>query len=358
MSEELQQEQSFDDAFNAAINNRGSAVAEPTAVETPAAVVAEPEAIPAAEAEIKADPTPEPTIKEVEKIVEKVVEKFPEFKNEQSKQLFDLLTGEDADKAEEAILEVLREKKKNYDTMSDLDIMKNAFRKEYKDWTKEEIDAKIRRTYGKDLEKIDLKTIDQELEPEAYDRALAHNEKVEDNLLALKVDAREKRDVLKAAQKSIELPKINKPAPVENNQPSAQEVEEANKRWIATAEEGVRDFSEIKLKVGDEDVSYKLDEDEKKNLTERVKNFNLLNLPKELGWYKEDGTVNVAKLAEDRYYLENKDRIHKSIATQIETKATKRVMAEIKGVDLTTKTPQAAEAQSLADAFYDAIKRK
>lgn len=304
-----------------------------------------------------AEPAAEPEPKIVEKIVEKTIEKLPEFKSDKAKQLFEqLTTAEDPKAAEKTVLEYLREKNRDYTVMSDMDVVKAALRKENPTWTKDDVDLKIRRTYGKNLNTIDLNAIDKDIDPDGYEKAVQHNEDVENALSDLRLDALQKRPMLIQQQQELELPSIKQqqaPAPVG---PTPEEVEAANQQWLQAVESSLPALSEIKQTIDNKEVVYALNDDDKKGLQEKIKNFNLLSFSKERGWQNEDGTPNVLKLAEDVLKLENFDKISKSYATQMKTEATKDVLRSIKNVDDTKRPPQEGAPASFEEAYFATLK--
>lgn len=326
---------------------------EPAPAEEP---ITPPAAEPAAEPVVKPPVVEEP--KTIIKEVEKIVEKYPEFKSEKAKQLFEnLVNAEDPKVAEKSVLDYLREKQRDYTTMSDMDVVKAALRKENPTWTKEDVDLKIRRTYGKNLTPIDLNTIDKELDPDKYEQAEAHNEDVSNALADLRLDALQKRPTLIQQQQELELPTIKsavqEPAP---SGPTLEQIEAANKAWKEAVEASMGNVSSIKQTIDDKEVEYSLTDDEKKALNTKIENFNLLQFSKDRGWQNEDGTPNIQKLAEDVLKLENFDKISKSFGTQLKTEVTKDVLKSIKNVDEGKRPPQENGAPaSLADAYFAAI---
>lgn len=298
------------------------------------------------------DNNPAPIEKIVE--VEKIVEKWPEFKNDKSKDLFNRLTNaEDHKQAEKEVLDYLREKNRDYTVMSDVDIVKSALRKENPTWTKDDVDLKMRRMYGKDLNKIDTSSIDADLDPEKYENALKHNENVENALADLCLDALQKRPVLIQAQQELELPTIQQQeSAAQPNQPTQADIEAANAQWLKTVEASLPSLSQIKQIIDDKEVVYDLNDTDKKELGDDIKNFNLLNFSKARGWQNEDGTPNILKLAEDVLKLKSFDKISKSYATQIKTETTKDVLKQIKNVDDKKSPPQENSVTSLEDAYF------
>lgn len=313
---------------------------------------------PAATAETEATvATPAEEVKTVIKEVEKIVEKHPEFKNDRSKQLFEtLINADDPKVAEQSILDYLREKKRDYSVMSDMDVMKAALRKENPTWTKEDVDLKLRRTYGKNLTPIDLSTIDKDIDPDKYEQAEKHNEDVSNALADLRLDALQKRPMLIKQQEELELPAIKSAQPAAPQGPTDEQIEAANKAWKEAVDASMGNLKSIKQTIDDKEVEYSLTDEDKKALNTKLEGFNLLQFSKDRGWQNEDGTPNIQKLAEDVLKLENFDKISKSFGTQLKTEVTKNVLKSIKNVDDTKRPVQEQGApSSLADAFYAAM---
>ena len=80
-------------------------------------------------------------------------------------------------------------------------------------------------------------------------------------------------------------------------------------------------LDEFNFKLGDEDVSYKITEDEQKQLVDKMKGFNAESYLLERGWLNQDGTPNIKKITEDVYILENNEKMFKSGWTQAKEKA-------------------------------------
>lgn len=304
---------------------------EPTAEPTPEPITnTEPEPTPVAE-----------KVVEVEKVIEKVIEKHPEFKDEYSKAIYEAILA--GGEKEVEIKKYLDEKYRDYNTMSDMDTVKEKLKRDNPSWSPKDIDAEIKFKYGKTFEKVDLSEIDSDEEPQKYAEAIKHNEDIERRELLLERDGRDARYALEQLKKSIELPNIPKAeAAPEVQAPTQEEVDELNRKWEAQVNSEMAKLGDLKFKVGDEEVTYKLTDDDKATTTEFMKNFTGEELAKDLGWVDENGNENLLKIAEDRLKLKAFEKIFASSATQIKTATKKEVMAEIKNIDL-TPSPQSPE---------------
>lgn len=272
----------------------------------------------------------------VEKVVEKIVEKYPEFKDENAKALYEHFTSGNTD----AVYNYLSEIKKNYDTMSDIDVVKENLAKANPLWTPQDIDLEIRAEYGKQLEKYNLDDFDKDVDPEGYAKAEAHNERAEENLLRLQRAARNARVSLKEKQKTIELPKIQQEAPqaAPVAEYTPEQIEEAKRNWANAAEQQVAALADYKFQVGDdknpEEVVFAVTPEEKAARVDAMKKWNGGDFMTARGWMNTDGTFNLLKIAEDVHTLENATKMVKSAYTQGITKGKKDAIAkDIKNID-------------------------
>lgn len=311
-------------------------------VAAPAAepAAAEPKATPAgktepAKVELPAPPTaPEPKV--IERIVERIVEKHPEFKDENSKKLYDAWVDNRMDE----VKAYWREMDKNFDTMSPIDLVREGLAKKHPQWSQSEIELELRSDYGKQLEKYNLDDFDKETDPDGYKEALAHNERADANTLKLERDARDYRITLKEAQKTIELPKIKDEAPaVESPQgPTQDQIDEAARNWAAAAEEQVKDLSDYTFNVGDdknpEEVVFAVTPEEKAARVDRMKTWNGKDFMARRGWINDDGSFNLLKIAKDEHTLDSNEKMVKSAYTQGITNGRKLEVAKIKNIDL------------------------
>lgn len=279
--------------------------------------------------------------------------KIPKFSNPESEALFNAWTSGEKD----AVIGYIKETQKDYKTMSDYDVRIEALSKANPSWTRAEVELEMRTTYGENLEKIDLNSVDKDLDPAGYKEAVAHNKEVDRNSLLLQRDARDDRYKLIEQQSKIQLPEIKKAdAPAPATQPTEAELAEATSKWVKNVEDNLPKLSNIKMNIDNKEVEYVRSDDEKKELTEYMKTFNIFNFAKESGWYNEDGTPNSLKIAEDVHFLKNKEAVTKSFATQVKTDVTKNVLKQIKNVDGThTETDTRQVFDTLEDAAWDAM---
>lgn len=270
-------------------------------------------------------------VKETIREVEKIVEKYPEM-DEYTTEMFNaLMEGK-----EDVLYTYLAEKNRDYKTMSDYDVVKANLMKANPNLTDEIAELKMERTY-REIYKVDTSKINKEESPDEYEEATDHNKKVEENLKLLKLDAFDARLALEASKKDIKLPKIKTNEVEVPKQPTAEEIAQGRATWEATVNEEVPKVKEFTWKIGDEDVNYKVSEDELKDNLEFMKNLNNLTLATELGWMDKDGKQNVAKIAGDVRKLKSIDKLIASAYSQGKAAGAKGTAEKIKNIDLTAK---------------------
>lgn len=271
-------------------------------------------------------------------IQEKIVEKPIEFKDEHAEKLYTALTtgGEEAEKQ---LLAYLSKKHTDYNTMPTVDVLRAKIQLEKPHWDSDDIQAEVESRYGSEnLTKYDLSLIDKEDEPDRYEKAENYNKEV-DRLLKLRErDAKDARVFLESTKQTIELPTIKKEE-LQVPQKTQAEIDAERLQWDTQVEAQMADFSGIKVKVGNEEITYKFTDEEKSTQTDYMKRADIPTLFKDLGWVKEDGTDNILKIAEDVQKLKDFNKIISSIGTSIKTANKKEIIAkDIKNIDLDNKT--------------------
>ena len=262
---------------------------------------------------------------------EKVVERYPEMSDDAKKLLEALQAGK-----EDELFNYLSEKRKDYEAMSDYDVVKENIMRSNPNWTEKDVAIELKSKYGGLSAKKDLSQIDEDIYPDEYKSAVEFNELIEERETILARDAREARRVLDEQKKNIEFPKLTQEV---QNQPTDEEIAEANKQWEAMVVSEVPKISDFKYKLNGEDVVYKITEEERTNLTETMKGFNASEYLSKRGWFDQEGNPNILKISEDVYKLENQGKMIGSVATQIKTATRKEVISrDIKNIDMDDKS--------------------
>ena len=248
---------------------------------------------------------------------------------------------------EDALYEYLTLKKTDYSKISDIDVISGFISSDHPNWDEDDIQFELEQKYGSALfeDKIDLSEIDKELYPDEYKEAVKINKEIDKAQKLLKRDAIEKRAELEEIKQNIQLPTSAKKsddnvkeASVEQSQPeglSQEQIEYLQKQWLESVERDVPSVSEFKFNLGDEEVSYKVTEDEQAQMVQKMKDFNAETYLVERGWLNQDGTPNVKKITEDVYILENAEKMFKSGWTQAKEKAKMDIIGkDIKNINL------------------------
>ena len=296
-------------------------------------------------------PVAEPkTDAQVAQVTEKIIEKYPEFTNDLSKQLFEAIRQGKTDE----VYQYLAAQKKDYQTMSDMDVIKEDLKAANPKWSDKDIESEIRYKYGSLSlpQKKDLSLIDQNIDPDGYEKAVEFNDKVDEKELLLSRDARDARIRREDSKQTIEFPKLDQPT-AESEKPLTQdEIDESNRKWEARVESEMPTLADLKFKVGDEEVTYKITDEEKASMVTYMKDFSGEKVAKDRGWIDADGNENVVKIAEDLLKLQHFEKIFASSGTQLKTLATKEVLADIKNVDLQTQQSSPQLGQDLGALIW------
>jgi len=266
----------------------------------------------------------------------------PKFKNDEAKAWFELVQSEEGTKA---LKDYISEKEKDYKSMSDVDIMKNALKAENPAWDAKRIDLELRHKYGTNLEKIDTDGLDPEVDKEELKEANAHNREVEKNLELLQMHAFDKRVAMIDKQSKLILPELKKAetstqAPQETPDQAAERIA----KWQKKVEETVPKLSNFKIDIDDKGVEYVWTDDEKAAQVAEMKDFNIFKWMESEQWTNKDGTWNPDKIAEGVRLLRDHKKIIASVASQVKTEAIRATMAKIKGIDPNYVAPSPPQA--------------
>lgn len=275
---------------------------------------------------ILGDTQEETTITPQGTVVERIVEKYPEMSEDSQSILRALQDGKFED-----VYKHLDNKLKNFTSMSDYDVIREGLKIEHPEWTEKRLSLEFKTKYDipakKDLSEMDADDYDGE-----YKKAVEFNDAVEEkeNLLALQ--AEEYRIKLEANKTTIEFPKVTEN--IISNEPTQEQIAEANKQWEAMVVAELPKLSDFKYKLNGEDVIYKITNEEKASLTETMKGFNASDFLTKRGWFDQEGNPNILRITEDVYRLENEGKMIGSVATQIKTATRKEVISkDIKNID-------------------------
>lgn len=248
---------------------------------------------------------------------------------------------------EDTIYEYLSIKKTDYTAVPDIDVLAGFISSEHPNWDTDDIEFELEQKYGSALfeDKVDLSEIDKDVYPDEYKEAVKINKEIDKAQKLLKRDALEKRAELEDLKQNIQLPisgnkqpdnNVSETSEEETQQGLSQEqIEYLQKQWLDSVERDVPGVNEFKFNLGDEEVSYKVTEDEQQQLVQKMRDFNAEEYLFDRGWVNQDGTPNVKKITEDVYILENAEKMFKSGWTQAKEKAKMDIIGkDIKNINL------------------------
>jgi hypothetical protein len=290
-----------------------------------------------------------------------------EWENESAKNIYDsLVSGNLSD-----VADVLYEQKvlSELDSMPESDVLKLKIAYDYPELSPEEIQEEFDAKYSIDKDFDKSMMTDEEIaskmkQIEKQEKAVARE---------LKKDVREAKDYLQTLKEDISFPDIlsqfQESQPVVNtdevvNQYLKSQEEEQSKAYQQAREmfensidEGLKSFEGFNVNYKDEEVQfdgkYSLSVEEKAQLQNDLKGFDLESFygPR----YYKDGKYDTKQLAEDIYFLNNRDKIVNSMVTQAVSKAKSDLLKGMKNIDY-SNTPRGAAAADTSD--YDSMVSK
>jgi hypothetical protein len=290
------------------------------------------------------------------------------FKNELSKKVFDaILSGNYADVApiiyEQSVLS-------NLDKLSPQDAVKLQMQYENPDMTSEDIEKEFKDRYEFEEEKVDTEFMTEE-------EVKAHQKRVEKERKSfekeLKRDARDAVRFLSEKREDIDIPNINEY--INSKAPQApdnsKEIEEYNsymeterKKYEDSIEPSLEKITPFELEFKDDEVNFKVNftpnKEDLEGMKDKLKAFTLEDYFGPEYYNQEKGEYNTAKLAEDIYWRENREKIVKSIVSQAVASAKADMLKKIKGVSIgdapssssSSNTSSRSELDSFVDKLY------
>jgi hypothetical protein len=286
-----------------------------------------------------------------------------EWESEVAKNIYDSLTNGNISE----VADILYEQKvlSELDKMDESDILKLKIAYDYPDLSPEEIEEEFASKYSVD------KDFDESLMTEEEVAAKRKQFEKQEKALAreLKKDVREAKDYLQSLKQDISFPDILSQFQ-EQSQPSvnteevvsqylktqeeeqAKAYEQARQMYEQSIESGLSAFEGFNVNYKDEEVQfdgkYALSPEEKAQLQNDLKDFDLESFygPR----YYKDGKYDTKQLAEDVYFLQNREKIVNSMVTQAVSKAKADLLKGMKNIDY-SNTPRTAAVSDMSD--YD-----
>lgn len=236
--------------------------------------------------------------------------------------------------------------------------------------TKEDIDFKYKQEYGTPKQPTQRVT---ETEDEFAERMEEWKERVSDLEMKRVVDAKMAIPQLEQLKHKIVLPEIETKQVVNHTQPTQEELDamkKYNDAYVQSSDASVKNFNGFSVKVKNEDVGipeitipYVVVDAEKNSLSQQMRDFVNSNYDANAlfadRWVNEDNSLNTQRMAEDRYLLDNRDKIFQKLAEESATKAVEEFIKGKKKINInetqTTQTQTFENEKSDFDKIRDSF---
>jgi len=294
-----------------------------------------------------------------------------EWDNEMAKQIYNSLVNGDISQVADIMYEqkVLSE----IDSMSENEVLMLKLAYDYPDLTPDEIQEEFHSKYSVDSDFDESLLTDDEIaskkkQIEKQQKAIARE---------IKKDVREAKEYLQTLKQDISFPDILsqvQQAPQQNVNPEeyvnqyltaqqeeqAKAYQQARETFEKSVEDGLRSFDGFNVNYKDEDVQFdgkfSLTQEEKTQLQDTMKAFDLESFYGNR-YYKE-GKYDTKQLAEDIYFLQNRDKVVNSMVTQAVSKAKADLLKSMKNIDYSNSPRQSAAISSndydkMVDAMFN-----
>lgn len=271
-----------------------------------------------------------------------------EWDNEESKVIYESLISGDYG----SVSDMLYEQKllSNLSEMNDADAVMMSLAYQYPDLTPEEIHEEFESRYS--IPKEDTEYMSE-------DELAAYNRKVEKESKRiereLKKDARVAKETLSSYKKEISFPDILSKAKefasvvdpkeyvnqyIQSEQTKSEQTAKAEReKYLSQVDKGLNEFNGFEVKYKDEEVSidakFAIPDEDKAALKQELNDFDLVDYFGNR--YVKDDQYDTRQIAEDKYFLQNRDKIINSLVTQAVSKAKLDWLKSIKGIDLSSK---------------------
>ena len=271
-----------------------------------------------------------------------------EWDNEESKVIYESLINGDYG----SVSDMLYEQKllSNLSEMNDSDAVIMSLAYQYPDLTPEEIHEEFESRYG--IPKEDTEYMSED-ELSAYNRKVEKESKRIER--ELKKDARVAKETLSSYKKEISFPDILSKAKefasvvdpkeyvnqyIQSEQTKSEQTAKAEReKYLSQVDKGLNEFNGFEVKYKDEEVSidakFSIPDEDKTALKQELNDFDLVDYFGNR--YVKDDQYDTRQIAEDKYFLQNRDKIINSLVTQAVSKAKLDWLKSIKGIDLSSK---------------------
>ena len=267
-----------------------------------------------------------------------------EWKDDLSKTIYEKLVNKDVSD----LADILYEQKvlSSLDSMDDSDIIKLSMAYEYPDLTPEEIEEEFNSKFK----------VETELDEDLYtqEELVAKRKEIEKQQKAINREmkklVREAKNSLSEMKQDIDFPDIlsqiqntNQVSPddvisqylTKQQQEQQAAYQQSRQVFESSIQDGLKNFEGFSVNYKDEDVSfdgrYNLTNEDKAELQGVLQNFDLDSFYGNR--YFKDGKYDTKQLAEDVYFLQNRDKIVNAMVTQAVSKAKADILKGMKNID-------------------------
>lgn len=310
--------------------------------------------------------------------LKKIKEQAPQdlkFENDESKKVFELLReGKTKDvlkiyETQEKIDAVLNQE---VTKETAADIIKLGMKLKYPSLTDTQIDFQYRQEFSAPKEPVQKA---DELDEDFTERHNEWKEKAVNAEMKATIAATMAKPEIEQAKTKIVLPDISNQA-TQTQAPTQEELEKAKRFdevYVQSVESSMKEFKGFSVSVKNEavglpeiSVGYEVTDNEKAALTQELKDFSQngynANPLFSQRWVNEDGTLNTKLIAEDRYWLANRDKIIQKTTFDAATKAIESYIKGKKNINInetfstgTTdlgQTDKKTELDTVRDQFF------
>jgi hypothetical protein len=302
-------------------------------------------------------------------IVESEVTPFNfEWPNDVSKDIYNKLINGNISELADMIYE--QKVLSSINTLDDADILRLKMAYEYPDLSPQEIEEEFSSRFSIDDDVDTSMMTDEEI--------VSHNKRIEKQTKAIsremKKEVREAKDYLEGLKEDISFPDILSQVQNAQSQLSPDEVlndfftkqeqeqsqayEQARQAYVSSLDDGLKSFDGFSVNYKDEDVQfdgkYNLTPEEKVSLSSSLKDFDLEEFYGSR--YFKEGKYDSKQLAEDVYFLQNRDKVVNSLVTQAVSKAKSDLLRSMKNVDF-NDSPRGTASSGSNDDYSQMVSK-
>lgn len=194
-------------------------------------------------------------------------------------------------------------------------------------------------------------------------------QKAKDADMKLSIDALMMQPDILKMKTDLKFPDIQQPQPAQPAGPTQKELDDQKRyvdAYIKSVDDSLKGFNGFDVTFKDETVeipvSYVVTDQERTALAQELKNFAQQNFDANAifadRWVKEDGTLDVLKMAQDKYVLQNLGKILQKVSNESGTKRLEHKLKVDSNITVNGGTSQKTfdpAQKSAVDALAEAV---